>query len=152
MIHVRPALLEDASCMVEVMERAFEPTYGEAWNVAQLVSTLSQPESFGQLAIAKGSVIAFTLARLISTEAELLLVAVSPECRRQGVARHLLENVANAARTRGGHAIFLEVRAGNEPAVQLYKSAGFNDVGRRPAYYVGANQSRYDALTMRRSL
>jgi len=152
MIHVRPALPEDASRMVEVMERAFEPTFGEAWNAAQLVSALSQPESFGELAIAQSSAIAFTLARLISTEAELLLVAVSPECHRQGVARRLLENVASAARTQGGRAIFLEVRAGNEPAVQLYKSAGFNEVGRRPAYYIGANQSRYDALTMRRSL
>jgi len=152
MIHVRPALPEDASRMVEVMERAFEPTFGEAWNAAQLVSALSQPESFGELAIAKSSAVAFTLARLISTEAELLLVAVSPEYRRQGVARRLLENVASAARTQGGRAIFLEVRAGNEPAVQLYKSAGFNEVGRRPAYYAGANQSRYDALTMRQSL
>lgn len=152
MIRVRPAILEDASRMVEIMERAFEPTFGEAWNAAQLMSALSQPESFAELASKDGTAVAFTLARLIATEAELLLVAVSPECRRQGVARLLLENVANAARMRGGHAVFLEVRAGNEPAVQLYKSAGFNEVGRRPAYYAGANQSRYDALTMRRSL
>jgi len=109
MIHVRPALPEDASRMVEVMERAFEPTFGEAWNAAQLVSALSQPESFGELAIAKSSAVAFTLARLISTEAEAG-AAAAPGATIAGAP-----TVARSA-SRGGSSTTMLAKAGASSA------------------------------------
>jgi len=41
--------------------------------------------------------------------------------------------------------IFLEVRVGNEAAIGLYESAGFEKIGMRADYY---NNPREDALIM----
>ena len=55
--------------------------------------------------------------------------------RYREVRRELLEAVTAAARDGGTDVLFLEVRAGNERARNLYKSAGFRETGRRKAYY-----------------
>ena len=43
------------------------------------------------------------------------------------------------------NALFLEVRAGNVAAIQLYENLGFNQVGERPNYYA-TPWGREDAL------
>lgn len=138
--------------MTGVMERAFDPAYGEAWSAPQLAAAFAHGATFGQVALAGDTPKGFALARLIVDEAELLLVAVDPAARRLGIGRELVEAVATQARDCGGVTLFLEVREGNLPAVQLYKSTGFTVAGRRPSYYGGRNQERFDGLTMRRSL
>ena len=51
------------------------------------------------------------------------------------------------ARWHRAERIFLEVRPSNPPAIALYQSEGFNEVGRRPRYYPAAS-GREDALVM----
>ena len=62
---------------------------------------------------------------------EILNLAVDPDHRRQGVAgilaRKLLQRIAGP--------LFLEVRAGNRPALSLYKKLGFTETGQRRSYY-----------------
>ena len=64
-------------------------------------------------------------------EHEILNLAVHPDARRRGVARQLL----NAVLEPGHGKWFLEVRAGNFGAIQLYENMGFRQVARREAYY-----------------
>ena len=88
-------------------------------------------------------VIGFAAARQsIPEEAEILNVAVHLDWRRRGVARRLLE--AMLAELRGG--VFLEVRASNEAALQLYEDLGFLPVGRRESYY---SYPKEDAVVLR---
>ena len=47
--------------------------------------------------------------------------------------------------------IFLEVDETNKAALALYKSSGFNEVGRRPGYYQ-TGKGHSDALIMRRNI
>lgn len=51
------------------------------------------------------------------------------------------------AADRGAQRVFLEVRPSNTPALALYHSEGFNEIGRRPRYYPAA-QGREDAVVM----
>jgi ribosomal-protein-alanine N-acetyltransferase len=60
----------------------------------------------------------------------------------------LADLLAEAVR-RGAREAFLEVRVDNEPARALYRSEGFDEVGRRRGYYDGG---RVDAVTMRKEL
>ena len=83
------------------------------------------------------------IARKAGGEAEILTLAVVPGSRRLGIARALVERVALAA---GDVTWFLEVAAGNTPALALYGHLGFTECGRRRDYY-GQGQ---DALTLRR--
>ncbi|MBN2472304.1 MAG: GNAT family N-acetyltransferase [Anaerolineae bacterium] len=52
-------------------------------------------------------------------------VAVHPDYRRRGLARHLMESSMEAIRRGGGTAAILQVDGGNEPARQLYLRLGY---------------------------
>ena len=93
----------------------------------------------------------FVLTRHAADEEELLLIAVSPEHRGQGFGRELVEHLCLRARERGVTRIFLEMRQGN-PAEQLYRSAGFEPIGKRPKYYRLATGGTLDAITFGRTL
>jgi ribosomal-protein-alanine N-acetyltransferase len=64
-------------------------------------------------------------------EAELLNLAVDPAQRRKGVAASLL--LALTEQTSGD--VFLEVAENNLPAIALYDSLGWEQIGLRPGYY-----------------
>lgn len=77
-------------------------------------------------------------------EAEIHALAVDPAYQRRGIGRALLRAALDHA---AGATVFLEVRTDNEPAIQLYRSEGFEVIGIRRGYY---QASGADAFTMRR--
>jgi ribosomal-protein-alanine N-acetyltransferase len=95
--------------------------------------------------------VGFSLFRTVADEAELLLLAVAPDHQHRGIGRLLLEQFVEQARAAGARRVHLEVRDGN-PAVELYRSAGFRPAGRRPNYYRGSDGRQYDAITLAHSL
>ena len=101
-----------------------------------------------------GQVCAFAIARTLVDEAELLLIAVTPSERRQGVAALLWIELAQRLRMAGATQVFLEVRASNGPARGFYSSRGFTEIGVRKNYYPnGAHHGdREDAVLMRLAL
>ena len=98
-----------------------------------------------------GQAAGFSLHRTISDESELLLLAVAPEFRRQGIGRMLLDQFMNHSVANGVSRVHLEVREGN-PAVIMYRSAGFSVAGRRRKYYRGRFGGEFDALTLSRDV
>jgi ribosomal-protein-alanine N-acetyltransferase len=141
-----------------VMNQAFDPLFGEAWTKAQVSSALCLPNCHYWLGNQRGenpangeTTTSFALTRTIADEAELLLLAVAPEWRGQGVAKRLLARAMDDIKTCGAQTMFLEVRAGN-PALHLYQSQGFYPNGRRPKYYRCTNGERLDAITLARQL
>jgi ribosomal-protein-alanine N-acetyltransferase len=68
-------------------------------------------------------------------EAELLRVAVSPAARRRGLGAALLRAAARDLAAAGVARLYLEVRAGNEPARRLYERDGWRVLGLRAGYY-----------------
>ena len=59
----------------------------------------------------------------------------------------MLEFLLKTADEAGVESIFLEVRVTNLPAIRLYKSVGFMEIGIRKGYYPGI-PSREDALIL----
>ena len=68
-------------------------------------------------------------------EAEIAIIAVKRKFRRQGLGRAILEEIKRFCGEREIIKIHLEVRSENEAAVHLYRSFGFEEVGRRKNYY-----------------
>lgn len=68
-------------------------------------------------------------------EAHVTNVAVSPEYRRQGIARALMSHLADVVIERGCSAWTLEVRLSSSGAQRLYESFGFESAGVRQKYY-----------------
>jgi ribosomal-protein-alanine N-acetyltransferase len=148
--------------IMAVMEAAFEPAYGEAWNRRQVADALTLASTHALVVDADGHPIAegvgpgrtpagFVLSRHVLDEEELLLIAVIPGCRRRGIGEQLFAQVFEAAQSRGIVRIYLEMRNGN-PAIRLYRKLGFEPIGHRPNYYRMANGERIDAITFGRSV
>lgn len=146
--------------IMTVMEAAFDPAYGEAWNRRQVADALAMPNTHALVVDVQGKPVAdepgtapvgFVLTRHVLDEEELLLIAVTPGARRRGVGAALIEHLFAAARNRGITRIFLEMRRGN-PAIALYQKFGFEPIGDRRNYYRMANGERVDAITFARSI
>lgn len=90
-------------------------------------------------------VIGYAVLWCILDQGELANLALSPLRRGAGLGRHLLQHVVDVAAGRGVRKLFLEVRASNTRAIDLYARFGFAEVGLRRAYY---DDPREDALVM----
>ena len=90
-------------------------------------------------------VVGFAGVWLMVDEAHVTTFGVHPDWRRQGIGRQLLLNLVELARTIGARRMTLEVRASNDVAQALYRTYGFEEVGRRPRYYTDDGE---DALVM----
>ena len=146
--------LDPVDRIMAVMEHAFEPLYGEAWNRRQVWSALVLGNCHFGLIAPDGSdctnettiPAGFYLSRTVLDEEELLLFAITPEHRKKGLGHALLKRMIESARSRGVKRIFLEMREGN-PAGGLYESHGFRHIGTRPKYYRTSDGQRIDALS-----
>lgn len=92
-----------------------------------------------------GAAVGYVGCQTVLDEGYITNVAVSPDCRRQGVARALLDELKARAVQAGLSFVTLEVRASNAPAIALYEGAGFVRVGVRKNFYTAPAE---DAVLM----
>ena len=71
----------------------------------------------------------------IGEECDITNVAVSPTYRRRGVATELLKAVEEYALTQNVQSVTLEVRESNTPAIKLYESLQYENIGIRKNFY-----------------
>ena len=102
-------------------------------------------ESAGSSPGGPAATIAYCACWVIFDELHINSLAVAPEARRQGRARHLLGGVFRDAVAGGATSATLEVRRSNDAALALYKGLGFQVEGVRADYY---QQPREDALIL----
>ncbi len=139
----------ELDAVMAVMEDSFDPAFGEGWTTAQCAGLLPLPGVWLSIARRSDQVVGFALGRIVLKEAELLLLAVRRGEQGRGIGRLLLDRFGLVATSRGADKLHLEVRDGN-PALNLYRQAGFTEVGRRRNYYTGRDGQIYDALTLTR--
>jgi ribosomal-protein-alanine N-acetyltransferase len=82
---------------------------------------------------------------LMYDEAHISTLAVRAELRRQGLGELLLIGLLDEARRAGALCATLEVRVSNAAAQALYTKYGFEQAGRRKAYYT---DNQEDALIL----
>lgn len=141
----------DIAAAMAVMVPAFPPEHGEAWSREQLSSMMRLPGALLLVGTCGDAPAGFALLRCIAGEAELLLLAVHPTHRGLGYGKRLLDRCMTQAEASGAQAMFLEVRDGN-PALHLYRKAGFVQYNIRRNYYVGSNGQQADALSLKINL
>jgi [ribosomal protein S18]-alanine N-acetyltransferase len=149
---------DPVDAIMAVMDAAFDPAFGEAWNRRQLGDALVLNNSHYFLADACGrapehftDTAGFLLSRGAADEEELLLLAVMPGARGRGIGSALIARFAADAAKRGVARLFLQMREGNG-AEALYRANGFEPIGRRREYYRGPDGNRIDAITFARVL
>ena len=152
-IRLEAGTSDEIDAVMSVMDAAFGTTFGEAWTRSQLSGIL--PMTGVSMTIARDreneAAVGFSLVRVVADEAELLLIAVLPSHHRRGIGQRLLDQFMRQASKEGVGRVHLEVRDGN-PAVAMYRAAGFDAVGRRRSYYQSPDGKRFDAITLARDL
>tara|TARA_X000000950_G_scaffold254037_1_gene317468 strand:- start:193 stop:669 length:477 start_codon:yes stop_codon:yes gene_type:complete len=99
----------------------------------------------------KQQIVAHGVMSVAVGECHLLTLCVNPEYQRLGHGRKLFMLLLDRAAKMDARECFLEVRASNAGAIQLYRSLGFTQIGERKNYYPG-HQGREDALILSRNL
>ncbi len=141
-VEVRDATVDDLGAIVTI-ERA---SFGDPWSEASFRSLLRAETTHFRVATRDGTLVGYAVTSRIGEEAELANLAVHPTARRAGIGAALLDDLLASTDAPPGATVYLEVRASNEPAQALYRSRGFEAVGRRKGYY---SRPAEDAIVMR---
>ena len=96
-----------------------------------------------------GAVAGYAVCWTLGGESHLLNIAVRPDARQRGIGRSLLRECIRRSARAGGRRIVLEVRAGNHPAIRLYRRNGFRPAGIRKGYYTDTGE---DAIVFTRDI
>lgn len=143
-MNLREATDDDLNAL-DAVEQAAHP---DGWSRAQLQDELAHNDGVTFVVDDGDDAVAFLCARRIAFEWWVMEVATLPHHRRRGAARLLLQ-AAKARAVDDALPLWLEVRASNTGAIQLYRSEGFVEHGRRRGYYPGVDGGpREDALQM----
>ncbi len=142
---VRTAVAGDAAALALLHGASFR----EGWTRDDFTTWLGRAQAICVVAEQGGEVVAFGLALVSGNDAELLTIASAPALRGRGLGRAIMHGLQEAAAGRGLDRWILEVARNNLPALGLYKSEGFVEIGVRKAYYPGET-GRIDALVMSR--
>ena len=121
--------------------------FADPWCEQAVASELDNPLSLWLVAVQDDAVIGYVGSQSVLGEADMMNLAVSPACRRSGVAKALLEALEKALDQNGVYCLSLEVRQSNEPARTLYTACGYEQVGLRPNYY---RNPRENALILKK--
>jgi len=138
----------DISQLVEILaleRRAFE----QPWSASMMRDSISAAHNQVWGLVKDNQLVAFALLSMVIDEAELLSMAVDPECQRQGLGAQLLEGLMGRAKKAKVDKLHLEVRKSNVAAIKLYEKYSFQRVGERAEYYPGLDGAeREDAILM----
>lgn len=141
-----PLTRADAARCAELEAQLFEGD--DPWPARAFMAELEAKHIRYVAARADNKVVGYAgisrLGRKRPYEYEIHTIGVDPVYQGQGIGRRMMTDLLEYA---SGGTIFLEVRTDNEPAIALYESLGFVNVGMRRRYY---RASGADAYTMRR--
>lgn len=138
---IREARPEDeAGCIA--IERA---SFADPWSDESFTRLVTVQREHIRIAELQGEVVGYWIGSRIDDEAELANLAVDPARRRVGVGARLLDHFLKYVGALERTTVFLEVRASNVGAQELYMRRGFETLHRRKGYYTHPTE---DALVM----
>lgn len=142
-VRFEPMREDDLDAVLALEQQA----YSHPWQRRHFADCLAGGYQ-AQLLLAGDNLLGYFVAMQGFEEVHLLNLAVAPGYQRQGWAKVMLDALVLWARGQGLQWVWLEARAGNTRAVQVYKAHGFRYVGLRKQYYPAEFGQREDALVM----
>lgn len=144
-MNIRPACAADAAALAALARS--QPAAAN-WAEAGFAAEIAQPCAAVWCAEEAGTLVGFVALRAAGGVAEILNVAVRPDCVGKGIGFALLEHALAGLKRTGTLQVSLEVARDNAPARALYAKAGLQALGTRREFY-GPGR---DALIMGKDL
>ena len=141
---IQPATWRDLNALRQV-ERVCFPK--DAWPIWDLIGVLTLPNVVRLKAVIDDQMVGFIAGDIRPSQqiAWIATIGVLPAYRGRGIGSALLEACEQELKV---ESVRLNVRVSNHPAIRLYKSLGYQQVGRWPHYYSDGE----DALIMEKEL
>ena len=148
-VSIGPLTRADADRCAELEAQLF--VGDDPWPASAFLSELDGRHNYYLAARTEDKLVGYAgivrLGLLPPHEYEIHTIGVDPAFQGHGIGRRLLDALLSVADRYGQTGtVYLEVRTDNKPAIALYRSAGFVEVGLRKMYY---RASGADAYTMR---
>ncbi len=141
-----PMHADDLQQVLAIENQCFE----DPWSTLYFRVSLKHPRSYEYFYVVRHerTVVGYIIFCILHEEAQILNIAVSPVCQRQGIGKYLLASALEMIQAAGGREVSLEVDVSNLPAQYLYRQFGFRICGIRKNYY-----GRYkDAYVLRKGV
>ena len=118
--------------------------FDDFWSPEVLKSEITGENKRYIVAKLENKIIGFCGIMINFDEIEIMNIVVKKSYRGKGIGKALLNEIIKKSQDVNCKNIFLEVNEKNIPAIKMYESAGFKQVGRRRRYY----NSKDDAIIM----
>lgn len=139
-IRIVPFEAQYVAAIAELEQCCFTDPWTEAGLKEELDNTCAR---FLTAIDETGTVAGYIGCHTVLDEGYIANVAVSPDFRRQGIGKKLVQTLLEQSTDLSF--VTLEVRVSNEPAIRLYTDCGFQPVGTRKKFYTHPIE---DALLM----
>ena len=131
---------------IEEVVKIEKLSFNTAWTRSDFISELEVNKTAKyRVLITNEHVVAYGGMWVLLDEAHVTNIAVHPEYRGVGLGKAILKDLINTAAKNGASSMTLEVRKGNNVAINLYKKFGFIEEGIRKKYYADTGD---DAIIM----
>ena len=129
---IRKMTLDDIEQVIAIDRLSFSLPWPERSFRFELTDN---PASRCWVAEVDGKIAGMIVVWLIVNEVHVATIATHPDFRRQGIAKNLLSHALQHLSTEGAQSSFLEVRASNLAAQEMYRKFGYEESGVRRRYY-----------------
>lgn len=123
-------------------------SYDSPWTEDFIIYEIHNPMSNFYVLELDDEIIGYIDFWILEKESHIANIAIHPDYRGRHYSKKLLDLVLYISKEEKVETISLEVNEENLPAISLYKSYGFEMVGRRPKYY----SNKDDALILTRKI
>jgi N6-L-threonylcarbamoyladenine synthase len=143
-MQLRALSIDDLPQVMDLERRLFQ---NEAWLEQTMAAEIASAQTH-YVGAFDGSLLGYAGLKVSgpSYSSDVQTIGVEPESQGSGIGRTLMNGLIAFAKRQGSEEVFLEVKAGNESAIALYLSLGFEQIDVRKRYYQPSGE---DALVMR---
>jgi len=131
-VMIRKMTLDDIEQVIAIDRVSFSLPWPERSFRFELTDN---PASRCWVAEVDGKIAGMIVVWLIVDEVHVATIATHPDFRRQGIAKNLLSHALQHLSMEGAQSSFLEVRASNLVAQEMYRKFGYEESGVRRRYY-----------------
>jgi ribosomal-protein-alanine N-acetyltransferase len=140
---------EDIPRVIEIEKMSFNSPWPEFHFYEEIANPYSHPYVVeGRFMDGRTKIVGYIFLWVFGDEIEIANIAVHPNYRRMRIGSSMLSVIEDIFGEKAKK-VFLEVRASNIPAINLYKKMGFKVVGIRKRYYTDNDE---DAIIMMKEI